>query len=80
MSRQLPAWYGIFIGTATVIGIAVALIRALGWTLLALATVLLAESMLLIPLVALAVLARPRAVARRARTSEQPTALVELKR
>ncbi|NUR71430.1 MAG: hypothetical protein HOU81_11465 [Hamadaea sp.] len=80
MSRQLPAWYGIFVGTAGVIGIAVALVRALGWTLLALGTVLLAESMLVIPLVALAFFARPRAATRRTRMTEQPTALVDLKR
>ncbi|MEV6965414.1 hypothetical protein AB0M47_09880 [Hamadaea sp. NPDC051192] len=80
MIRQLPAWYGIFVGTAGGIGIAVALVRALGWTLVTLGTVLLAESMLVIPLVALVLLARPRAAHRRTRTVERSGALVDLKR
>ncbi|MCP2321650.1 hypothetical protein HDA40_000157 [Hamadaea flava] len=80
MIRQLPAWYGTVVGTAGGIGIAVALVRALGWTLVTLGTVLLAESMLVIPLVALVLLARPRAARRRTRTVERSGALVDLKR
>ncbi|MEV0273870.1 MAG: hypothetical protein HOV71_24010 [Hamadaea sp.] len=80
MTRHLPAWYGIFVGTVGGIGIAVALVRALGWTLVTLGTVLLAESMLVIPLVALIAFARPRTARGRTRTAEQPGALADLKR
>jgi len=80
LSRRLPAWYGIFIGTIGGVGIAIALVRALGWTLLALGTVLLAESVLVVPLVALAAFARPRTPDAAAREAERAGLFAETKR